>query len=138
MALPRFRFEYVPHLALETERVPYMLRHWHSANKLNLPIAWLEVDGNRLTDFELDRLNLWIQGLGAWRVSAMPWPEALNTLQDFLSGTVARIPSGKSGAGRWTSRAKLEMFFRDRGQGGQTETLFDVAPFGDQKGREVI
>jgi len=132
-----WKFEYVLHQALETQRVPYMLRHWHTASKLNLPLAWLEVDGKRLDDRELERLNLWIEALGAWRVSAMPWPEALNTLEDFLSGNLGRIPSGKSGAGRWTSRAKLEVFFRDRSQGGQTATLFDVAEFGNQESGKI-
>jgi hypothetical protein len=118
--------------------VPYLLRHWHSAARLNLPVAWLERDGVRLSEPEIERLNLWIEALGAWRVSAMPWPEALNCLDDFLSGNLGRIPSGKGGAGRWTTRAKLEVFFRDGGQRGQTETLFDIAPFVDQEPGKVV
>ena len=118
MSLPKWKFEYMPHLAVEPQRVPYMLLHWHSANRLHLPLAWLEVDGKRLNDQELYRLNLWIQGLGAWRVSAMPWPEASKVLEQLLAGRLGKIPVGHNGAGRWATGTELEVFFRDRCKGG--------------------
>jgi len=76
---------------------------WHRAHLLGLRVEACELDGRALDAPELFRLNFWISAQGAWRCSLLSLPEAHEVLRRVISGSLRRVPVGRSGAGRWAS-----------------------------------
>lgn len=76
---------------------------WHRAHLLGLRVESCEFEGRPLDAAELFRLNFWIQALGAWRCSLLPWYQAHEILRAVISGSLSRVPVGPAGAGRWAT-----------------------------------
>jgi len=83
--------------------VNVMLLDWHRAASMRLNLSCLFVDREPLLPEELERLNLWIKGGGAWRLSGLQHWDAERELFRFLGREVNDpLPPGPNGAGRWT------------------------------------
>lgn len=102
-------------------RLTSALRAWHRARLIGLKIDAMQWDGRRLTDHELERLNLWIEARGAWRCSLLPWHEAAFVLDLVLTGELRHVCVGPGGAGRWPARTRPEILLGDGSQGMQGE-----------------
>ncbi len=123
LVLPSFVWQFSPSTERTGSHLPSVFAHWHRASLLELSLAELSVDGEKIAAPDLERLNLWISASGAWRCSALPYWDCRTILDEVLRSPYP-IPVGKSGAGRWTSRPKLEEVLRDRGKRVQGELLF--------------
>lgn len=83
-----------------------------------MEIISLNYEGLERSDDDLRRLNFFVRAAGAWRASALPHWEAHDILCDVLAGEFWRIAGrgsvGGAGGGRWTPRAPLLPFIRDK------------------------
>jgi hypothetical protein len=68
-----------------------MLRQWHSARRLGFEIAALEIDGQKLDGSQIELLNLWIGGGGAFNASRQDYFEAWRRLNSVLKSPY-RLP----------------------------------------------
>lgn len=101
-----------------------IFRDWHRAHLLGCELLELELDGQKKTALELERLNLWISAHGAWRASALPYWEARRALDRVFEGRAYLPCVGSAGGGRSAAGTQLEKLFGDRCQGGDSVALF--------------
>jgi hypothetical protein len=100
------------------------LRAWHRAKLLGFVLDSVTIDGRPLDPVELERLNLWVEALGAWRCSLLPPHKAAAVLSKVISGDLLRVGLGAGGGGRWSAGCSSEIFLRDSGEGVQGEFRF--------------
>ncbi|MBI2510515.1 MAG: hypothetical protein HYV96_00930 [Opitutae bacterium] len=75
--------------------MPAILRQWHSASRLGLRLASLEIDGVPVDARQLELLNDWIGVGGAFNASRQNYFEAWARLDRVLKSTYRRPrPSG--------------------------------------------
>ena len=105
-------------------RLTCAFRAWHRAKLLGLQLDSVTFDGLPLDSDQLKRLNFFVEALGAWRCSLLPWHKASAVLAKVISGDLLRVGLGSGGGGRWPACASSEIFLRDRCQGVQSEFRF--------------
>lgn len=110
-----------------------IFRDWHRAHLLGCQVLSFEFGGHKKTALELERLNLWIAGYGAWRASVLPYWEAREILDGVFVGRSHEAKVGCAGGGRSSSRAKLEKALVDGSDGADGVALFKIAEFGDEQ-----
>lgn len=111
-----------------------ILRDWHRGYLLGCEVLELELDGQKKTALEVERLNLWIAAHGAWRASALPYWEARKVLDRVLGGQTYRTYVGSAGGGRNAAGTQLVEILGDRCEGGERVALFELAEFRDDQG----
>ena len=113
-----------PARPVRRNRLVSSFRDWHRAHLLGFAIEAMNFDGANLSPIELERVNQWVQGHGAWRCSALDAHSAVRAFRLVISGGLRRMPLGQGGAGRWTSGAGFEELLRNSGQSVQSEFGF--------------
>lgn len=120
----KFVFSYVCPIELRSEQISSLFRSLHRAKLLGLEFDRVFFNGRFLTEDETERLRLFVHADGAWRCSAMPWPDAHRVFERVISGGLGRVPVGRMSGGRWASWSALEVFLRDGREGVQSEFGF--------------
>ena len=133
MPVSTWEYEFTPSGPRRNQCLWIMLRDWHRARLLWLDLGRAKIDDRDLSELELERLNLWISGRGAWRCSALSHWDQDEILRRVLSGRVDVVPCGPSGAGRWAPGSGFEEVLRDRSQRRNRRPLFQVAKLRDEK-----
>lgn len=90
MSLPRWRWVLTTPAPSERSDVPAMLRQWHSASRLGLRLASLEIDGVPVDTRTLALLNDWIAVGGAFNASRQNYFEAWARLDRVLKSPYRR------------------------------------------------
>jgi hypothetical protein len=106
-------------------------REWHRAFLLGIAIEELTIGGQKKTALEVERLNLWIQGSGAWRCSSLPYWEARKVLDDVLGGRAYQLQIGTAGGGRYAAGTQLEMIFANGFRTGQIVPSLEARKLGN-------
>lgn len=79
--------------------VPTILREWHRAALVGLSLDRLSIDGKPLKEIQLERLNYFIQGRGAWRCTNLGYWDAMKMLRKAC-GQELDIRYGPTSGGR--------------------------------------
>ncbi len=117
-------YRFTPSIVHRDFRLTSALRAWHRARLLGLSLDLVSIDGRQLNPLEVERLNLWVEALGAWRCSLLPWHKAAAVLDKVISGDLLRVGLGAGGGGRWPAGASSEELFRNACQGVHGEFGF--------------
>ncbi len=87
--------------------LPHVFARWHSANRLGLELARVELRGETLEELELTRLNYFVAAGGAWRCSLLSHFECERVLAHALQRRFCPI-LGVAGGGRWSASSRAE------------------------------
>lgn len=101
-------------------------RAWHRAHLIGLSLVSCKIGHIPFSADQLDRLNLFVEGRGAWRCSNLDYYEARRALNVVLADQceiVARVgPIG----GRWPTASTAKQILWDSGQSDQAVFNFKL------------
>lgn len=101
-AVKLIEWTYGPPDPRQARYVPTILREWHRACLVGLSLDTLSIDGKPLTETQLERVNYFIQGRGAWRCSNLSYWDAMKMLNKAC-GRELDIRCGPTSGGRHSS-----------------------------------
>lgn len=79
-ALPILEWNFSEPAGYRGQNFNSIFRQWHRAHLLGLELSHLAIDGHEKAARDIERLNLWIAGHGAWRCSSLPYWEGFRAL----------------------------------------------------------